>query len=115
MKTWPQIAFLVFLLVLSCGILSCAAGEDEDSFENVGDSAACDVARGDHHEAGRQDPQTNCIECHQNLTTCQDCHDNDDHTVERDGVFHMADDECCSWCHGPNKSGGLGPACTTCH
>ncbi len=82
-----------------------------------GDSGAdCNIDRGEHHEAGRQDPQQNCVECHEGLTKCISCHSNNDHTVIHDGVKHMSsDDKCCQWCHGPDNAGGLGKSCSECH
>jgi DnaJ-class molecular chaperone len=80
------------------------------------------LGNGIAHKAGNTDPLKNCVSCHGSKLqggqgpSCYKCHDNDDHTKNRDGKKHQVGSrETCHDCHGPNNSGGLGPACTTCH
>ena len=74
------------------------------------------------HKPGKTDPLTNCVACHgADLTggvgqSCYNCHNNDDHTIDRFGNMHKSGaDSTCNACHGPNNTGGLGPACSQCH
>ncbi len=90
-------------LILFSGLAGCGGGDDSS-----------------HHYGDRTDPLNECTECHgANLSggrgpSCYNCHDNDDHTVDRSGVMHGGNDGCES-CHGPDRTGGIGPACTLCH
>jgi len=74
------------------------------------------------HRPGKEDPLTNCVSCHgADLTggegpSCYNCHNNDDHTINRGGHMHKSgSSSTCTTCHGPNNTGGLGPACSECH
>lgn len=74
------------------------------------------------HMTGKSDPLKNCVSCHgpalKGLAgpSCYDCHDNKDHTKNKEGVPHKAGgSSSCSSCHGPQNKGGLGPACSKCH
>jgi hypothetical protein len=75
------------------------------------------------HQPGKEDPLANCTACHgADLTggadapSCYDCHNSQDHTIDRNGVKHRTGQgSSCNACHGPSNGGGLGPACSTCH
>lgn len=74
------------------------------------------------HKPGKADALSNCTGCHGDTLqggmgpSCYTCHNNNDHTKNKDGFKHMSgSSSTCSACHGPNNSGGLGPACSTCH
>jgi len=73
------------------------------------------------HKPGKEDPKKNCTSCHgadlaSGVKSCYDCHNANDHTKVRGGVKHKdGQSSTCTTCHGPNNSGGLGPACSKCH
>jgi len=76
------------------------------------------------HFPGGNDPLKNCTVCHGDDLkgktglgpSCYMCHNNNDHTKNRDGVKHKEGAKTtCYACHGPDNSGGLGPACSQCH
>ncbi len=74
------------------------------------------------HKAGGSTPLANCTSCHGAKlrggigSSCYSCHNNSDHTKNRDGARHRSGtNPSCNKCHGPGNSGGLGPKCSKCH
>ena len=74
------------------------------------------------HKSGQSDPLKNCVACHGAKLgggegpSCYSCHDNKDHTSNRDGAMHKkGSSSTCTACHGPGNGGGLGGACGKCH
>ena len=75
------------------------------------------------HKPGKADPMSNCTSCHgsdlsggSSGQSCYACHNNSDHTINQQGTKHFdGSRSSCTACHGPNNTGGLGPACTSCH
>jgi len=86
-------------------------------------SGHTEVVGGVCHKTGKEDPLANCTSCHGAKldggpanVSCYSCHSAADHTIDRGGKMHREGTSAsCNPCHGPNNSGGLGPACTSCH
>ncbi len=96
-------------------------GEQEEIQENTSPAGHSENMNGVFHKLGKDDPLDNCTSCHGakldgGVLSCYTCHNNDDHTRSHHGVLHRSGtSNTCNACHGPNNSGGLGPACSKCH
>ncbi len=95
-----------------------AVDGDVEQYVPVGHSENLNGVR---HRPNYADPLNNCIVCHSatldgGVRSCYDCHNADDHTLSIQGKMHkIGTSSTCTACHGPNNSGGLGPACSKCH
>ena len=121
----PTLCLLPALLV-AFAVASCTetrgSGYSDVSGSGQAGPGHTDDQGGVLHYTGKTDPLTNCTPCHgadlqgADGPACLSCHDNDDHTANRDGVKHRSgSSSACTPCHGPSNTGGLAPACSSCH
>ena len=116
---------LLATLRTTCGVLADGDGEAAEQDTAMNPPASHTDVQGViaiPHKPGKNDPLTNCQECHGLLLTggtgptCYLCHRNTGHDTIHGGQLHRSGSaSSCTICHGPQNEGGLGPACSACH